>query len=111
MRPSVKRKKERRWKLYDQGLCDKELARESGVSQRAITAWRSYHGLPINKAKYIPRKKTDWWDYRSLPAEDRETVVKFVATLGRLCDDLGVELNVTGITKACDVWRAKGELV
>lgn len=37
--------------LYDNGLCDREIAKETGSSVAAVGDWRRRMGLPPNKTK------------------------------------------------------------
>ena len=38
-----------RWELYNQGLCDQDIADGCGVSRTTIGAWRAKHQLPCHR--------------------------------------------------------------
>lgn len=51
---------ERARELYDEGLCDSEIATGCGVSRNSVTNWRKREGLPRNKPpKKKPEKKPE----------------------------------------------------
>lgn len=49
----VSEKEEKRMKLYNQGLSDKDIARATGESVVAIRYWRYKHNLTSNRRKKI----------------------------------------------------------
>lgn len=44
-----------RWRLYEDGASDAEIARETGVSPESVRRWRTRHGLTSN---FAPRGRT-----------------------------------------------------
>lgn len=47
-----------RKKLYNQGLTDIQIAKQTGVSRQAIQSWRTSQGLPSNgREVYSPREE------------------------------------------------------
>lgn len=54
--------RDKRWELYNQGLCDAEIADGCGVSRGTICSWRHNNGLPCHEldrqAKWIPKPPT-----------------------------------------------------
>jgi len=50
----VKLDREKALRLYNEGLCDKDIAEELGVVRGTITDWRNRNHLPCNRQ--IPPK-------------------------------------------------------
>lgn len=54
--------RDKRWELYNAGLCDQDIADGCGVSRTTIGAWRAKHRLPCHRwehpNKRIPKKPT-----------------------------------------------------
>lgn len=50
---------ERAWELYRQGLNDKEMAEQLGVTRSGVNSWRHKHGLPMIGVNPVAVKGSD----------------------------------------------------
>jgi len=73
---------ERRLKLYNQKLTDKQIADLEGVSEQAIRTWRKVHGLPAHRQTCAPMPRGVPME-QALTPEQCEVMRDFLNDLAR----------------------------
>ena len=92
-----------RYRLYQKGLTDNQMAETEGCSLGAIRGWRNRRNLPFNR-----RSNFNIFD---MPKWERQIVKDFLTDLLCLCHKVGKTPTASGIGIAMNVWREKRRLV